>query len=453
MASNQGASGKSSIAKRLRGLIRLERPWFIIIGIALLLGVSLAAFAMYQLRSDPATVRAQADTQAVKQDVRTTPGGNATREYHEKMQEYNEKEAEQAKKQGKTYIKSALAADSSSDSGSALALDSEKGGEAKRSEQKRRNRRSESEGSENAAQQSTVGSSTPSAKSRINSLQDQIRQLSEQISRLRAQQNRQSQAQSRSKNWQTNRNRKETVSRFNEQMARLRSEMQSRVAKQKVVSLSSASQGKTGGPENQATSARSVSDKQDQSSEESEGEKPDLSIAPGDILYARNELRLNSDVGGPVQATILSGDLQGGKLMGGFKKKRGYLRVKFNRLVTTKGQQYSVKAFAIDPRARSTEVRSDIDRHMLQRWGGLMATSFLAGFGEAVSRGGSSVSVSDGTTTKAYPSLDLNKKLWSAAGKVGDKLASKFEENFDRPATVTLKPGQKLGVLIISKEN
>lgn len=450
MANNE--QRKAPVSQRLKGVIRLERPWFIVFGVALLLASSLAAVAMYQLSSEPAAIQADADTGAVRQDVATTPGGNATQEYREKMEEHNKKQAQKASEEGSTHLPPALAGDGTSN-GKQQSLQSMQRGKQNDSSDTTVER-------EQRSPKGVGGQSQPTP--RIKALQEQIRQMQSQMRRMNSQMRQKQQAPSSERDRQTQQVRQEKMSRYRDQLSSLTSELQTETVAQKVKTFESASPQQTaaGAQGSQAVASQSPGDSTGQSSSgQSKGDNGDnegeskLAINAGDVLYARNEMQLNSDVGGPAQATILSGEYKGAKLLGGFEKKRNYLRVEFGRLVTPEGKQYSIQAYAINPEVSSTAVRSDVDRHMLQRWGGLMAASFLAGFGEAVSQGGSSVSVSDGTTTKSYPDMDMTNQLWSAGGKVGEKLASKFEENFNRPSTVILRSGQKLGILVLSTEN
>ena len=441
-------SNKPSVAERFKGLVKMERPWFVLIAAAMVLATFIGAFSIYQLRQEPAAVSAEADTKAVQRDVETTPGGNATKEYREKIDEYNERQAAKASEEGKSFIPSPQSSSS-------------RDNEQKNKDQLKQDVQENSSTQDKQESSADSGSgNNQQVNPRMQALQHQLRQMRDQLRRISRNQRRRSDSSSGNEKGQESYQREELVGRYDDQIARLSSEMQSGVAEQKVYTFASASPQQTTQSDGQAGEtarargqSQSGSDMSAGSSSEAEEEKPELEINPGDILYARNEMRLNSDVGGPAQATILSGKYQGAKLLGGFEKKSDYLRVEFGRLVTPEGRQYSVQAYAINPEVSSTAVRSDVDRHMLQRWGGLMAASFLSGFGKAVSQGGTSVTVSDGTTTKSYPDMDINQQLWSAGGDVGKELAAKFDENFNRPSTVTLKSGQKLGILIVSTEN
>jgi type IV secretory pathway VirB10-like protein len=94
-------------------------------------------------------------------------------------------------------------------------------------------------------------------------------------------------------------------------------------------------------------------------------------------------------------------------------------------------------------------LRSDVDSHYLERWGGLVAASFLEGFAEAVSNSGLSTQDTDVGVVVDQPRYSTSDQLWIAAGKVGENLAQPMLQNFYRPPTVYLEPGTEIGILIV----
>lgn len=172
-------------------------------------------------------------------------------------------------------------------------------------------------------------------------------------------------------------------------------------------------------------------------------------LRPGAMLYAENDLFLDSDSPGPVEATILSGALTGARALGTMSKTGNYLTLRFTSITTRAGVSYDISAYGVDPKIPATTVRSAVDRHLLSRWGGLLAASFLQGYGQAISQSGSTVSSSFGTTTTAMPPLSARQQLEVAAGTVGTQLATVMQQNFNRPNTVTLQPGVPMAILII----
>lgn len=172
-------------------------------------------------------------------------------------------------------------------------------------------------------------------------------------------------------------------------------------------------------------------------------------VLPGDILYCINRVSLNSDAPGPAMVEVVAGSLRGAKVIGSFQRLNKHLVLRFSRLVTRKGVAYTISGYAIDPATDATAVRSGVDNHYLERWGGIIAASFLQGFGEAVENSGMSTTTSAYGTSTTYPDYRLDEQLWLGAARVGDRAATLFESQFSMPPTVTLKGGTEIGVLLL----
>jgi type IV secretory pathway VirB10-like protein len=183
----------------------------------------------------------------------------------------------------------------------------------------------------------------------------------------------------------------------------------------------------------------------------------DLGIKPGDVFYAVTREKLNSDAPGSRMTTaeILSGQLKGYRVTGSFSRENEHLVVRYSNIVSPDNDVFAIEGFAVDPSTKSAGVRSDVDHHYLSRWGGLIAASFLEGFGSAVANSGvSSDNRWGGDSVITHtPDYSLEDQSWIAAGKVGEVMASKASKNFDREPTVTLNEGLPIGVLIIDIEN
>lgn len=181
-----------------------------------------------------------------------------------------------------------------------------------------------------------------------------------------------------------------------------------------------------------------------------------LGVRPGDVFYAVNGETLNSDAPAPVgTAKILSGKLKDARVIGSFVRENEYLIFKYSSMTTADGKHYIIEGFAVDPQTQSAGVRSDVDNHYLSRWGGLVASSFLEGFGKAVSSSNTSSlnpALTNGTIITNTPAYSTGEQAWIAAGKVGEKVGEKTGQNFDRAPTVTLNQNTPIGVLILNIE-
>lgn len=174
-------------------------------------------------------------------------------------------------------------------------------------------------------------------------------------------------------------------------------------------------------------------------------------LRPGAMLFAENDLRLDSDSPGPVRVTILTAPLSGAIALGSMQKNGDYLRLKFSTITTRAGITYPVSGYGVDPSIPAADVRTAVDRHILSRWGGLIAGSFLQGYAQAISQAGATTNATFGTTTTVMPILTPTQELEVAMGPVGQQVANIAQKNFSRPDTVTLDPGVPLAILVIKQ--
>lgn len=169
----------------------------------------------------------------------------------------------------------------------------------------------------------------------------------------------------------------------------------------------------------------------------------------GDILLAVNRVTLDSDAPGPAMAEIVMGPWKGAKAVGSFVRHGEHLVLSFTELVTKNGESLSIQGCAIDPATDRTAVRSSVDTHALERYGGLIAASFLEGFGDATRRSGTSTYSSIYGSGSSTPRYSLSDEAWIAGGKVGERLGRQMEKNFERAPTVVLTSGTEMGILLL----
>lgn len=180
---------------------------------------------------------------------------------------------------------------------------------------------------------------------------------------------------------------------------------------------------------------------------------PSLEVKAGDILYAIVDTGVNSDVPSAVMATVISGKYKNTRLLGSFQRFEERLVLTFSRALLPNGQSVQLEAYAIDPKTTEASVASSVNTHFFSRWGGLIAASFLEGFGEATKfSGAESVNNAFGESTgnTVFQTYSVADQAWIAAGKVGERTSEIFERNFDRPPTVYLESGANIGVLILN---
>ena len=182
---------------------------------------------------------------------------------------------------------------------------------------------------------------------------------------------------------------------------------------------------------------------------------PDAPFAIGDMLYAVINTGVNSDVPSPVMATVTGGKYRKTRLIGHFQRHDERLVLTFTRALPPGGEAVQISAYAVDPDTTHASVASSVDTHFFERWGGLVASAFLEGLGDAKRYSGSSSTIygnvnGNGTTDQmVWGTYSPEDQAWIAAGKVGEKASKIFERGFDRPPTVYLDAGSPIGVLIM----
>lgn len=187
-----------------------------------------------------------------------------------------------------------------------------------------------------------------------------------------------------------------------------------------------------------------------------QGHNPSAIRSPikiGTIFYAVVDTALNSQHPGPAMATVLSGKYTGAHMLGGFSDVHNRLVVKFTTFVPKTGAPFAISGYAVNPNTSATAVATNVNHHYLSRWGGLVAASFLQGFGQAVANSGATTMSTVGTggaTSLTYrPTYSLSAETWQALGQVGQTAGQVMQQNFNEPATVRVAVGTNIGILIV----
>jgi intracellular multiplication protein IcmE len=109
----------------------------------------------------------------------------------------------------------------------------------------------------------------------------------------------------------------------------------------------------------------------------------------------------------------------------------------------------TVTAYAIDPDTARTVLASNVNYHYLQRFGAIMATSFMAGYASAITNAGTSTTGIFGTST-THPNLSPSNKIAVGLGQVGTALSDVTKNYINIPPTVRVDSGVGLGILFMS---
>lgn len=184
------------------------------------------------------------------------------------------------------------------------------------------------------------------------------------------------------------------------------------------------------------------------------GPKKPAFIKAGTIIFGVLDTAVDSDYPDtPVMVTIIEGKYKGAKLLGKLSLAQGGDKVSLNFNLMDMDEWPSAKtvsAFAVDPDTARTVMASEVDHHYLERYGAIMATSFLQGYSTAITNAGTSTTGIFGTST-THPALDASNKIAVGLGQIGTNLNSVAAEKINMPATVKVNSGVGLGILFTAE--
>lgn len=185
-----------------------------------------------------------------------------------------------------------------------------------------------------------------------------------------------------------------------------------------------------------------------------------VAIKAGTIIFGVIDTALDSDQPGtPVLATIVTGPYKGAKLIGAFVAQKNALVVRFNLMsIPSLSSSISIDAFAIDEATANNAIASDVNNHYLLRYGMLLASAFLQGFGTAYQNysycnpGAQNCSVINTNGNNNLPNNTVTAKnaAYQGLGQVGTTLSQAAAAQFNTPPTITVNQGTGIGVLFNS---
>lgn len=179
-------------------------------------------------------------------------------------------------------------------------------------------------------------------------------------------------------------------------------------------------------------------------------EDANVLIPAGTIFYGQTVTSTNSDTPAPVVVEITAGEFRGARLIGGFQVTEGdRMVVQFSQIALPDGQSLSANAYAVDGRSAETAVASDVDGRYLQRYGPILAASFIAGFAESMAAVGSTLSEIGDSASVSSDEPGLVDSLFSGVAAGGRQLANEVQEGAPRGPLVILQEGWPIGVLFV----
>ena len=176
-------------------------------------------------------------------------------------------------------------------------------------------------------------------------------------------------------------------------------------------------------------------------------------IPAGRILYGRIINELNSDRPGPVLAEAVGGQFDGVKFLGSFQRDNGALVIKFDRVIYPDGETDSIGAYAVSPGAKlRSGLETDVNNHYLYRYGSLLASAFMQGFGQAAMYANStSYPSAMGTPVIGFNGMTLMQQTEMGIGQAGMMLGGQAMNAFNTPPTVKVAANSPVGLMIVAE--
>ena len=178
-------------------------------------------------------------------------------------------------------------------------------------------------------------------------------------------------------------------------------------------------------------------------------------IPAGSILYGEVMVEVTSDLPGPVLVEIINGKYEGWRLIGQFDippGSRGVL-VSFDRLVNLEGQEFPVRALAIDGFEGQSLIASKFEPRLLQRYGPVFATSFISGLAESLAQPRSTIGVIGNSQVVIEEPSTLEQAGYAGLTKSINTISTDIANQRPRGPLITIQSGHPVGILFTSSTN
>lgn len=189
-----------------------------------------------------------------------------------------------------------------------------------------------------------------------------------------------------------------------------------------------------------------------------EGSASPSLVNPGELIYGVFNIRMQSDLPGPVLGELVQGRLRGYKVLGAFERieNRNLMALRLTKLVSPDGMVTQIDGYALHPDTTLPAMATDVDRHMLARAGGLLGAAFLAGvqgYGQAIKQSGTvGVDTGNGTVTTVtndFTSDDLARIAAGRAAGALEPLMDHLTRTLMQPNTITVAAGTPFVLLVV----
>lgn len=166
-----------------------------------------------------------------------------------------------------------------------------------------------------------------------------------------------------------------------------------------------------------------------------EAQSKKVIIKTGNVMYGSINSKMDTDKGMDVYATIHGGAWDKSVLIGKIVRTADDVNLIFTTLAPQDNRPtMKIQALALSEKDASPGMSTEVDRHTLQKWGSLFASSVLKGFATPYQNIGTTTSTGT-STTQTRPSPNTTEIVASALGEFGSNAADQIKKGFDREDT------------------
>lgn len=166
----------------------------------------------------------------------------------------------------------------------------------------------------------------------------------------------------------------------------------------------------------------------------------------GKAYYAINEIGLNTDIEGPVAVSLIKGNGEVFVAQGTMVHKDQLARLELNQLIHPNGEMQPINAIVLDPQTGYAAMASEVDNHLLYRYGWWGVGNALRAAGIAAKLAAKEVIVTENGTVIESSELTAKQELLVALGELGSSVGSEFAKRLERPSTVYVHPNEEMAV-------
>lgn len=177
----------------------------------------------------------------------------------------------------------------------------------------------------------------------------------------------------------------------------------------------------------------------------------DLIFRPGDVLYGETLTTVSSDDEAPVLVEIVSGPQKGARLVGEISPNRqaGNLVVNFTSMALNDGSVVAINAYAVDGKSAEMAVSSDVERRYLQRYGPILAASFISAYAQARSQPARTIVGAGENFQVDREAPTTEQSLFAGLGAASNVIASDILQSAPVGPKIILRAGFPIAILMV----